>query len=126
MPGGSEGTLTTRLVGFTGKHLFVNVKCTGELRAEVLEKGAPLAPFTRANCVPIRADKTIQRVSWKGAADLASVVGKTVRFRFTLTRGQLFSFWVSPSPSGASHGYVAAGGPGFDGPTDTVGRKQRE
>jgi hypothetical protein len=28
---------------------------------------------------------------------------------------------VSPVPSGVSHGYVAAGGPGFTGPTDTMG-----
>ncbi|MCK4294415.1 MAG: hypothetical protein KAY65_14550 [Planctomycetes bacterium] len=30
--------------------------------------------------------------------------------------------WVSPDFSGASHGYVGAGGPGFTGPTDTVGQ----
>ena len=41
--------------------------------------------------------------------------------RFTLRRGRLYAFWVSPERSGASHGYVAAGGPGFTGPTDTVG-----
>jgi len=33
----------------------------------------------------------------------------------------LDSNWVSPDRSGASHGYVAAGGPEFTGPTDTVG-----
>jgi len=31
-------------------------------------------------------------------------------------------YWVSPDKSGASHGYVGAGGPGFTGPTDTVGQ----
>ncbi|MDY0169522.1 MAG: hypothetical protein RBS80_23470 [Thermoguttaceae bacterium] len=29
--------------------------------------------------------------------------------------------YFSPDASGAGHGYVAAGGPGFTGPTDTVG-----
>jgi len=53
---------------------------------------------------------------------LAAVSGKPVRFRFHLTRGSLYAFWVSPDQSGASHGYVAGGGPGFTGPTDTVGR----
>ena len=47
--------------------------------------------------------------------------GTPVKFRFHLRNGRLYAFWVSPSPSGASHGYVAAGGPGFAGPTDTVG-----
>ena len=47
--------------------------------------------------------------------------GKPVRFRFHLSNGSLYSFWVSPDKSGASHGYVGAGGPGLTGPTDTVG-----
>ena len=47
---------------------------------------------------------------------------KLVRFRFHLEDGNLYSFWVSPDNSGASRGYVAAGGPGFTGPTDTVGQ----
>jgi hypothetical protein len=47
--------------------------------------------------------------------------GKRVRFRFHLARGRLYSFWVSPNVNGASHDCVAAGGPGFDGPTDTAG-----
>ena len=46
-----------------------------------------------------------------------------VRFRFHLRNGELYAFWVSPEASGASHGYVAAGGPGFTGMTDTVGAR---
>jgi len=42
--------------------------------------------------------------------------------RFHLRNGSLYAFWVSRDPSGASDGYVAAGGPGFTGPTDTVGQ----
>jgi hypothetical protein len=45
-----------------------------------------------------------------------------VRFRFHLSNGSLYSFWVSPDDSGASHGYIGAGGPGFTGPTDTAGK----
>ncbi len=48
--------------------------------------------------------------------------GKPVRFRFHLTSGRLYAFWVSPETSGASQGYVAAGGPGFTGATDTTGK----
>jgi hypothetical protein len=80
-----------------------------------------IAPFTKANCAPIRADNTLEPVRWKGAADLSAVAGKPVRFRFHLTRGQLYAFWVSADASGASRGYVAAGGPGFTAATDTVG-----
>ena len=38
--------------------------------------------------------------------------------RFHLADGQFYAFWVSPDKSGASNGYVAAGGPGLVGPTD--------
>ena len=49
------------------------------------------------------------------------LAGRPVRFRFHLRHGKLYSFWVSPDESGASRGYVAAGGPGFPGAVDTVG-----
>ncbi|MBM4047910.1 MAG: hypothetical protein FJ279_22650 [Planctomycetes bacterium] len=119
-----EGTLTTRKVRSSGRHCFVNVAAAkGELRVEVLDSdGEVIAPFTKANCLPITADSTLQRVQWKGADDLSSLSGRPVRFRLHLRNGQLYAFWVSPDASGASHGYVAAGGPGFTGPTDTVGQ----
>jgi hypothetical protein len=121
--GADEGSLTTRPVRFRGAHLFVNVAAPeGELRVEVLDQaGRVLAPYTRAGCVPVRADRTCHAVTWEGARDLAALAGRPVRFRFTLRRGRLYAFWVSPTGSGASNGYVAAGGPGFTGPTDTVG-----
>lgn len=117
------GTLTTRPVRFAGKRLFVNAATgDGELRAEVLdEAGKVIDGFSRDRCVPFRGDKTLAAVRWEGAGDLGAVAGKPVRFRFHLTGGRLYSFWVSPEATGASHGYVAAGGPGFTGPRDTVG-----
>jgi hypothetical protein len=63
-------------------------------------------------------------VTWKAKADLGDLAGKAVRLRFHVRGGSLYAFWVSPDKSGASHGYVAAGGPGFTGPTDTVGAKR--
>jgi hypothetical protein len=112
-------------VTFRGRHLFVNADAAkGELRAEILSRDGRLVnPFTRENCEPVRADRTRQRVAWKGADNLSAVAGRPVRLRFTLTGGRLFAFWVSPDETGASHGYVAAGGPGFTGMTDTVGER---
>jgi hypothetical protein len=121
--GPNTETLTTRSVTFSGKNLFVNVDCPeGEFKAEVLnEDGEAIKPFTLKNCEPVSADKTLVKVNWQEDKDLADLAGKPVRFRFHLTNGSLYSFWVSPDTSGASHGYVGAGGPGFTGPTDTVG-----
>ena len=70
--------------------------------------------------------KTSVPVRWKGADDLASLAGRPVRFRFHLRHGGLFAFWVSRDATGASHGYVAAGGPGFTGATDTIGSGKHE
>ena len=117
------GTLTTRPVTFGGKYLFVNADTSGgRLEVELLDReGRVIEPFTRKGCVPVAADVTRQQVTWASVQDLSAVVGQPVRFRFHLNAGRLYAFWVSPDPSGASHGYVAAGGPGFTGATDTAG-----
>jgi len=114
------GTLTTRPVRFSGRYLFVNVDAPeGELRVEILDReGRPIAPFSAAACNAIRGDSARARVTWLDAADLARLAGEAVRLRFHLTRGQLYSFWVSASSNGSSAGYVGAGGPGFRGVRD--------
>ncbi|HEY3940629.1 MAG TPA: LamG-like jellyroll fold domain-containing protein [Bryobacteraceae bacterium] len=120
--GTTQGTLVTHPVRFSGGHLFVNVKDpTGLLQVDVLDaNGNVIQPFSAANCIPLSVDKTLQEVTW-GGASLATLAGQTVKFRFSLSNGSLYSFWVSASAQGASNGYVAAGGPGFTGVTDTVG-----
>ena len=124
MDAGPEGgMLTTRPVIFNGQHLFVNAEASrGELRVEVLdERGRAIESLSLANCIPVARDSTLASVTWGNENDLSAVSGRPVRFRFRLVNGRLYSFWVSSETSGASHGYVAAGGPGFTGPTDTVG-----
>lgn len=123
--GTGAGILTTRPVTFRGRHLFVNASAAeGELRAEALDQaGQVIAPFTAENCEPIRADITRAEIRWKGAEDLSAIAGKLVRFRFTLRKGEIYAFWVSSDRNGASGGYIAAGGPSFDGPTDNTGSR---
>jgi hypothetical protein len=120
---GRGGSLTTRPVRFKGRHLFVNVDSTaGELTAEILdEKGRVIEPYSRASSLPVRVDNTLQAVRWRGGADLSSLSGRPVRFRFYLRDASLYSFWVSPDASGASYGYLGAGSPGVPGIIDTVG-----
>jgi len=114
------GTLITRPVRFSGRHLFVNLAApAGELRVEVLDvDGNTIAPYTSATCIPVHGDSTSAHVAWTGAADLAALSNRTVRFKFTVVNGSLYAFWVSADASGASRGYVAAGGPGFSSPID--------
>ena len=121
--GGNPESLTTRPVAFSGKHLFVNVNNpAGRLRVAISDQnGNVIAPFSFDNCTPAATDSTLHAVQWQGAPDLSQLTGRPVRFQFELTNGQLYAFWVSPDQSGASHGYVAGGGPGFTTNRDMVG-----
>ena len=120
--GATEGTLQTRTVTFTGNHLFVNADTSnGQLSVEALDENGNVLPgFSKANCTPLHVNKTLQQVTWPGG-NLGTLSGKKVKFKFYLTNGSLYSFWVTPSAQGASYGYVAAGGPGFTSVIDTVG-----
>jgi hypothetical protein len=117
------GTLTTRPLSFKGKYLFVNVDAKdGELRAEILDKDGNVMPsYTTQNCKPVKVDSTIYQIEWDNDKDLSGFAGSPVKIRFSLKNAKLYAFWVTPDKNGASHGYVAAGGPGFTGPIDTVG-----
>jgi hypothetical protein len=120
------GTLLTRPVRFAGRHLFVNADVQGTLQVEVLDRQGNVVPgFGHGDCLAIQGDKTLHAVSWNNQKDLSSLTGQPVRFRFHLTDGRLYSFWVSPDANGASYGYVAAGGPGFTGSRDTVGATKK-
>jgi hypothetical protein len=91
----------------------------GDLSVEVLDaEGRVLPAFARAQCVAVQGNGTRLPVTWRGG-DLATLAGESVRFRFSLTKGRLYAFWVSRWATGESGGYVAAGGPGFAGPADT-------
>ncbi|NLS97330.1 MAG: hypothetical protein GXX96_34765 [Planctomycetaceae bacterium] len=123
------GTLTTRPLLFHGNCLFVNVDATsGELAAEILDAdGNAIPSYTVRDCKPVRnVDSTICQLEWGDGKDLSGLAGTPARIRFSLKNAKLFAFWVTPEKSGASHGYVGAGGPGFSGPADTVGIASRE
>jgi len=126
--GPETGTLTTRPVTFGGSRVFVNAAARGgEVRVEILdEAGSPIAPYTLANCGAVARDSTLEPVTWAGAEDVQALRGKTVRFRFALRQAALYAFWVSRDATGRSDGYVAGGGRGFTGKTDTVGRANLE
>ncbi len=111
------GELTTRPVRFKGQHLFANF--TGELKVEVLDEAGKVLRTTRA----ASGDHTKLKLDWETEPGLSNLAGKTVKFRFHLQEGALYSFWVTPDPDGASFGYVGAGGPDFGGVRDLPAAK---
>ena len=96
--------LTTRPVKFKGKHLFVNVN--GEVRVEVLDEAGKAVRSSKV----VSGDQTKLKIEWADGADLSGQAGRNVKFRFHLTKGSLYAFWVTPDENGASNGYVGAGG----------------
>ena len=83
------------------------------MKIEVLDQAGRVLPgYGAERCVAVTGNGTRMKVAWNGAT-LSALAGETVRFRFRIDRGRLYSFWVSATPSGASGGYVGAGGPGF-------------
>ena len=113
--GAGGGSLTTRPVTFSGDRLFVNLKAPrGELRVSVLDaEGRPVAGLRAQECAALSRDSSRAQVTWSSGVDLSGLAGRPCRLRFHLQSGQLFSFWVTDDPGGASRGYMAAGGPGF-------------
>ena len=120
---GKTGTLTTALIKFTGKYLFVNLDAPeGELKVEICDPaGNAIIPFTYEKCRPASGNKTILQIHWDTGKNLDLLKNRPVRLKFKLSNGKLYSFWVSDKSNGCSNGYIAGGGPGFNGPVDSVG-----
>lgn len=114
--------LLTRPVQFGGSRLFVNANTAGSLlRVEAVgADGKVVSGFGATDCLPFLGNSTCVEIRWR-AAELGSLRGQPVRFRFQADRGDLYAFWVTDSARGASGGYVGAGGPEFTGLTDPVG-----
>lgn len=104
--GSEPRTLTTELIRFDGRHLFVNADVRGSLRIEVLDANGRIL---EAGLPQITAENATKRY----VGDLKKWCGKPVRLRFTMTDGDLYAFWLSPWQSGESRGYTAGGGPGL-------------
>ena len=70
--------------------------------------------FAKGDCIGMKkTDSTKSMIVWKNNRDLATLAGKTVRLKFYLRDGDLYSFWISPWETGESRGYTAGGGPGL-------------
>jgi hypothetical protein len=101
--------------------LFVNASTAGALLTVDCRDGdnRPIPEFSKEDCNGFNGNSVCTEITWKNGASLASLAGKPVKFTFRLDRGDLYSFWVSDDATGRSGGYLAAGGPGFDGGRDS-------
>ena len=117
--GTGEGCLVTKAFTFDGLYFFVNADVRGKkssLAVELLdETGCPLPGFTKKDCIIMKdTNSTKYLMTWRGVNDMSSLKGETVRVKFYLKSGELYSFWISPWKTGESLGYTAGGGPGLN------------
>ena len=89
------GELTSKPLTFEGEFLYLNyaVEESGTLRVEVQdEQGNPIDGFSLSDCTPMRGDAIKEVVRWKGSTDLGRLAGTSIRLRFQLKGGDLYSF----------------------------------
>lgn len=109
-----EGFLETEKLKFDGKYFFVNADVSnGKLLVEVLDENyKPINGYSKKDCISMqKRNSTKHQIKWKNKDNLSELNNKNVRFKFYITNGDLYSFWVSPWQSGESRGYTAGGGP---------------
>jgi hypothetical protein len=65
----------------------------GSLRLEIQDTdGAAFPGFSLDDCLEYYGDSVEQVIAWKGGNDVSALVGKSVRLRFVLADGDLYSF----------------------------------
>jgi hypothetical protein len=87
-----QGTLTTKLLKFSGAKLLLNIASRGPSRVEVQDAaGRALPGFGLDDCQPLAVDMIEQPVAWKSGADLTRLAGQPVRLRFALRDADLYA-----------------------------------
>jgi hypothetical protein len=99
LKGGIEwGSVLTGPVNVEGSELCVNVDSwRGQVKAEIsdAEDGRVLPGFSGEECVPAVIDSIDAPLRWKEKADLSELIGRKVRIRFSILRGELYAFWFA-------------------------------
>lgn len=101
LKGGIEwGSVLTRPLTVNGRELRVNVDAwRGQVKAEIVdaEDGRTIPGFSGDECVPAMVDSIDAPLRWREKEDLAELAGRTVCLRFSILRGELYSFWFAGS-----------------------------
>ncbi len=114
------GELLTKPISFSGEFLFVNVDAkAGSLAVELVDANGRVVPgFSSGDSRIEKVDSCKRRITWRTRDRLDVRKWGGNRLRFRLENAALYSFWIAMDESGASRGYLAGGGPGYDGLRD--------
>lgn len=89
------GEWITKPIRFSGERLTVNyaTSAMGSLRVEIQDgDGTPIPGWSLAEADELFGDNVDQTVSWNEKTDVGQLAGKTIRLRFQLRDGDLYSF----------------------------------
>lgn len=126
-------TLTTRPVSFGQGQEYLFVNADGSVGVEILRAGDVIARTSRTAGTDGSRQHRAKPASVPGHTrlrlplvdlqerpmTLAQLNHQPLQMRFTLAdEGVLFAFWISKCEGGESGGFVAAGGPAFQGARD--------
>jgi len=102
-----EGMVVTKYLETAKRYLFVNAAADA-LRVELLDRdNRVISEYSIAESVAFSGDSTIQLMTWKCHRELPAIEG--FKIRFTISNGELYSFWLTDNSEGKSNGYLAAG-----------------
>lgn len=94
------GTLKTKLLRFSGRHLELNIDtgAVGFAQVGILDaNGKPIPGYSLDDCIYINGDFLHARVSWlKKGSDLSALEGKPVQLVFRLHGAKLFAMQFVP------------------------------
>ncbi len=97
LKGGIEwGSVLTKPMEVGGDQLHLNVDSwRGRVKVEVIDAsdGSKVAGYGADDCVPAIEDNIDHVVNWKGKSGLSELRGRTVKLRFSLWNGEIYSFW---------------------------------
>ena len=88
--GEQEGVMETQAFKLAGERVFVNANVrTGQLTVEMLGEDGKLLAVSKK----LQGDLPRELVKWREST--ADLTGKTIRLRFRLRNGSLYSYWVN-------------------------------
>ena len=88
------GELVTKPLRFDGTGLEVNygTSAAGSIAVELQDTSGQVLPgFQAENCNLLIGDEISRTVTWRGGADVASLIGKPIRLRFFMKDSDLYS-----------------------------------
>lgn len=103
----TEGMMITKSLKKNGCLLWINA-AADSLRIELLDENSRVIPgYSIAECIPFRDDSACAQIRWKSHDILPE--NEVLKLRFTMEKGDLYSFWFTDDAGGKSGGYLAAG-----------------